>query len=139
MATILCIDDQQHSLKARKALLELKGYTVLIAINGPAGIELARTASVDLVLLDYKMPGMDGTEVARILKKEQPALKIILLSGFCGDIPADLLSLVEAFVRKGEHISVLLSAVELAVDGSSSHGRLPNRGHAIPGNNRSIA
>ena len=118
MATILCIDDQAEHLAFRRLLLETKGYTVLTANDGPTGIALAQANTIDAVVLDYSMPVMDGEQVACILRQEHPALKIILLTGF-NDIPERLLWLVDAYVRKGDSASLLLSAIEEAINGST--------------------
>ena len=67
---ILCIDDDESSLKIRKLLLEVSGYRVFTAVSGADGIEaLAAGIAVDLVLLDYLMPGLNGDEVAKQLTK----------------------------------------------------------------------
>jgi CheY-like chemotaxis protein len=119
MAAIVCIDDEQESTVIRKMLLETKGYTVFTARDGPAGIALVREHSVDAVVLDYQMPGMNGGEVAEVIKRERPRLPILLLSGVLFENPERLLYLVDAFVQKGEHPDVFLSAVERLVKGRS--------------------
>jgi CheY-like chemotaxis protein len=60
MATILCIDDDRNILEIHRALLESKGYRVVTALDGPTGIVLSREQSIDVVVLDFNMPGMDG-------------------------------------------------------------------------------
>jgi CheY-like chemotaxis protein len=116
---VLCIDDQPGYLSIRKQLLESKGYSVLTATDGAAGIDIVRQGSVDAVVLDYHMPGMDGEAVAKVLKSERPDLPIVLLSGFPSEMPERLLSLVDAHVRKGEDIRVFLTALERVIKGKA--------------------
>jgi len=61
---VLCIDDNQDLLECEKALLESMGYTVLTALSGEKGLELASLHAVDVVVIDYFMPEMNGLEVA---------------------------------------------------------------------------
>jgi CheY-like chemotaxis protein len=74
-AVLLCIDDNQDLLECEKAFLETFGYAVLSALSGREGLELASLNSVDVVILDYCMPDMDGREVAiamRLLRPRAP-------------------------------------------------------------------
>lgn len=109
---VLCIDDNDSGLKIRKLLLESKGFRVLTAQDGPAGLEMVRREHVDLIILDYAMPGMDGEEVARRLRTQSPQIPILLLSGFEGSIPDSLFSMVDGFVEKGKPAALLISEVE---------------------------
>ena len=118
MPIILCIDDRENALTIRKLLLESKGYTVLTASDGPTGIKLAREHTLDAVVLDYRMPGMNGVQVAEVLKFEQPTLPIVLLSGV-PNLPQPIISVVDAYVRKGEAVDDLLSAIEQAMNSTS--------------------
>ena len=61
MATVLCIDDDPRVLQLHRAVLGTKGYTVLTAPDGLAGIAITRTHSIDVVITAYQMPpGIDG-------------------------------------------------------------------------------
>lgn len=115
MPTILCIDDQPAGLAIRKQLLETKGYKVLTATDGAAGIALARREKVDVVVLDYRLPEMDGEQIAAVLKAELPALPIVLLTGYPGEIPNSLRCSVDACVEKGSGATVLLAAIQAAI------------------------
>jgi CheY-like chemotaxis protein len=82
---ILIIDDYRESAQANKLLLEAVGHEAIVASDGAAGIETARTAPPDAVLLDLYMPGVDGFETCRRLRA-LPALRstvIIALTGAC--------------------------------------------------------
>ncbi len=68
--TILTIDDHPLNLRIIEKTLSKEGYRVLSAENGPLGRRLARVQQPDLILLDIKMPGEDGFEVIRSLKKD---------------------------------------------------------------------
>jgi DNA-binding response OmpR family regulator/DNA-binding CsgD family transcriptional regulator len=67
---VLIVDDQPDNLSLLHDALDDAGYTVLVAADGPSAIERARQAHPDIVLLDARMPGMDGFEVARRLKAD---------------------------------------------------------------------
>jgi DNA-binding NtrC family response regulator len=112
MPTVLCIDDDSKTLEVQKAILERNGYTVLLAADGPTGISLAAEQPIDLVILDFKMPGMDGGEVAEILLQDQPALPIVIRSGFLDSVPEWLRWCAIANLEKGESPDVLLTAIE---------------------------
>ncbi len=125
MPTILCIDDDAKILELQKSIFEAKGYTVLLAADGPGGIALASQNAVDVVVLDFKMPGMDGGQVAEALLQRQPNLPIVICTGFFDSVPEWLRWFATAYVEKGEGPNVLLSAVQesIARPGAGGTGR----------------
>ncbi len=66
--TVLLIEDNEQNRYLATFLLEKHGYRVVTASDGPAGIELARSLSPDLILLDIQLPKMDGHAVAQALR-----------------------------------------------------------------------
>jgi CheY-like chemotaxis protein len=67
---ILVIEDNDQNLYLVTFMLESKGFNVIQAKDGPAGIELAKTFQPALILLDIQLPGMDGYQVARQLSSD---------------------------------------------------------------------
>ena len=82
MAKILYIDDNAHGLTARRVLLEGMGHNVIVARNGRDGLEIFQNEKLDMVIVDYRMPHMNGDVVVREVKRTHPKLPVILLSGF---------------------------------------------------------
>jgi CheY-like chemotaxis protein len=81
--TILCIDDEPEILRLREQQLEMYGFLVLTASSGTEGLQLLSDGqAVDLVLLDYVMPGMSGGQLAQELRRLYPRVPIVLMSGF---------------------------------------------------------
>lgn len=72
-AVLLCIDDNQDVLDCERAFLETFGYTVLTALSGEKGLELACIHSVDIVIVDYVMPEMNGQEFAIEMRRLSPS------------------------------------------------------------------
>lgn len=105
--TLLCIDDEENGLKMRKWLFESEGFQVFTAPDGPTGIDLFKAHAVDVVLLDYSMPGMDGIAVAETLKKLRSAVPIIMLSAY--PVPANANRSIDAIITKGGSPAALLS------------------------------
>jgi CheY-like chemotaxis protein len=125
---VLCIDDNDSGLNIRKLLLQSRGFRVLVAQDGPTGLAIVEGEHVDAVILDYKMPGMDGEEVATRLRHRHPHIPILLLSGFPGSVPESLLSIVDGFVEKGQPAARLIAEVErLTGAGANSHGEKRRR------------
>jgi len=77
MTTVLCIDDNAVVLQLQKALLEAWSYMVLTAPDGATGIAISRERSLDAVVLDLNMAGIDSTEVVCVFRKEQPNLPVV--------------------------------------------------------------
>lgn len=79
---ILLVDDNRDGLLVRKSLLEELGYRVQIAITGEEGLKLFQASAFDVVVTDFKMPRMNGSEFIERVRKLNPNARIILLSGF---------------------------------------------------------
>ena len=98
---ILCVDDEVNGLEGRKMLFEEAGFKLLVATNGAEALQLFVSHLVDLVLLDYHMPGMNGDVVAEQMKAREPDVPIALLSAD-ERLPESALRWVNAFVSKSE-------------------------------------
>ena len=82
--TVMVVDDEPYVLDAVTAMLTGMGYRILTAGSGEEAVEIfgRGSKSIDLVILDMVMPGMDGRETFRRLKKHDPNVKVILSSGY---------------------------------------------------------
>ncbi len=114
-STILCIDDHWNGLIGRKMLLEKNGYEVLEATEGDEGLKLFLSHSVDAVILDYQMPGMNGDVVATKMKRIKSHVPIMLLSAY-GPLPKRKLEAVDTFLSKSQPPKILLSTLQDLLD-----------------------
>lgn len=76
MKTILIADDEPDVLKVLRFRLTKRGYNVLTAVNGKEALDLAREKRPDLLIVDYRMPVMDGEELCRKLKDDDELKRI---------------------------------------------------------------
>lgn len=107
--TILVVDDEISTLNSLKRLFRKTGYRILLAEDGRKGLELLESTQVDLMLLDLKMPGMDGFEVLERALECRPALKIIIQTGH-GGVQEAVKAVQKGaldFLVKGEALDVL--------------------------------
>lgn len=79
---ILLVDDNENGLKARRAILEELGYQLTAMSDPAAAVEAAAKDNFDLIITDYKMPRMTGTDVITAIRQVKPELPVILLSGY---------------------------------------------------------
>jgi CheY-like chemotaxis protein len=109
---ILCIDDNLEQLQLESTILRMHGYEVVTAISGAEGLDFLRRELVDLVLLDYHMPDMNGGEVAFEIRRMHLPVQIVIFSGSdLEDVRGELLVLVDALLPKDSPIDLLLSTV----------------------------
>jgi two-component system, NtrC family, response regulator PilR len=82
--TILVADDERSMRELLEMLLGAEGYSVLTASNGCDALEILRgeRERIDLVIQDLKMPGMDGTELLKVIKTEAPDIPVIVMTAF---------------------------------------------------------
>jgi len=111
----LCVDDEPVGLSVRKMTLESQGYRVFTAPDGPAGLLVFSAEPIDIVVLDYKMPGMNGDVVAERMKRLKPSVPILMLSAYV-DLPRKTLDLVDKYLTKGEGPRAMLDAIAELLD-----------------------
>ncbi|MET0594806.1 MAG: diguanylate cyclase [Polyangiaceae bacterium] len=85
--TVLLVDDNADYLQATRLLLEREGHNVLTATNGVEALDILPKQRVDLLLLDYFMPGMTGEQVVAELRKFDPLVQVILQTGYASERP----------------------------------------------------
>ena len=107
---ILSVDDEPGILFTRQKLLQNAGYEVLSAADGEQALHFFATHDVDLVLLDYLMPGMDGGFIARTMKQHKPLVPVIIVSA--SPVDEQGLACVDCFVRKGQGPALLLEKIK---------------------------
>ena len=78
---IMLVDDEERFLSTTCKLLLKKGYAVETARSGPEALEMLRTHRAHVVVLDVKMPGMDGIAVLKAIKRQFPMIEVIMLTG----------------------------------------------------------
>ena len=84
-AKILLVDDEVEFGSALAERLRLRGYDAKAVSQAEKALEIIQSAAPDIVLLDFRMPGMDGLEVLKIIKEKNPSVEVIMLTGH-GDV-----------------------------------------------------
>jgi CheY-like chemotaxis protein len=108
---IICIDPNGCRAEARRLLLEESGYQVLVATSEKDGLELFAQCPVDIVLLDYEMPLINGDLVAARMKGTKPYVPIVMFAGH-RSLPKGKVSCADACVTEGEPWSIVLARVD---------------------------
>lgn len=113
-AKILVVDDEDALRTVLSAELGSEGYDVATAADGVEAVGMLQKNRYNLVLLDIKMPNMNGFEVLKIIKEKHPGTKVIMLTGF-----ADLKNAIESkklgaedFVSKPYDLVDLLTTID---------------------------
>lgn len=91
MKSVLVVDDEKSVRDSIKMILEYERFDVHLAEDGPTALQRIESEAFDLVLLDIKMPGMDGIKVLQKIKEMKPSLPVVMVSGH-----ADFSTAVEA-------------------------------------------
>ena len=81
-SNILVVDDEPVARQSLTDILRLEGHNVTSAPNGQAAVEYVRTHPIDLMIVDLRMPGMDGLEVVQVVNQISPETEVILLTAF---------------------------------------------------------
>jgi len=78
---MLLVDDEERFLSTTKKLLAKKGYDAVTAASGAEALEKIRVQNIHVVILDVKMPGMDGNATLKEIKRQYPLTEVIMLTG----------------------------------------------------------
>jgi len=116
---VLLVDDEPLVVKVARRMLERMGYSVLTACDGATALELFRSRGDEIgcVLLDLSMPGMDGPQTLRELRKIDQAVPVLLSSGFSATTLAERVVGLEfnGFVQKPYRLSLLRAKLDEAL------------------------
>jgi len=110
---ILLVDDEIPQLLLRAQVMTLRGFPVLTAESPGDAISIVAEEAiekVELVVVDYNMPGMNGCDLADLLKVMRPELKIILYSG-ATDVPRNEMTSIDIFVSKADGMPTLIAEI----------------------------
>src|SRR5262245_35725266 len=120
---ILVIDDEEAIRKSLRMVLEYEGYELLEAASGPEGLETLKRESPEVVLLDIKMPAMDGMEVLQAARARDVHTPILMISGH-GDIPTAVEAIHKGaydFLEKPLESDRVLTALRNAIERKRLH------------------
>jgi DNA-binding NtrC family response regulator len=78
---LMLVDDEERFLQTTGKMIRRKGYDVLTANSGEACLEMLEKELVHVIVLDVKMPGMDGVETLKRIKQRYPRIEVIMLTG----------------------------------------------------------
>jgi CheY-like chemotaxis protein len=79
---IVAIDDEVEFIDVLENYFGLRGYDINVAVRGAKGIEIVKEKMPDVVLMDLKMPGIDGDEVLKLFKSMTPSPKVIFITAY---------------------------------------------------------
>jgi len=82
MSTILVVDDQPTVVYSLNRLLQMAGYQVITAADGREAIDLANSRQPDLIIMDVRMPGLDGLVALARIKNDQPQVQVIMMTAY---------------------------------------------------------
>ena len=113
-ARILLVDDNQHGMVARKMILEDAGYEIRTALSGEEAWDAFQKSHFDVVVTDFRMGGMDGLELIRLIRASDSPARIILLSAFVGclGMTTESTGADEVLTKSNKEVQELLRAVK---------------------------
>jgi two-component system cell cycle sensor histidine kinase/response regulator CckA len=122
--TILLVEDEPAILDITTMMLEQLGYQVLTAATPNKALQVATecTGSIDLLITDVIMPGMNGRELAQRMQAIQPQIKCLFMSGYAAEViaPEGVLEEGVAFIHKPFSMKRLAASVRQALERDAS-------------------
>ncbi|MBC2710152.1 MAG: response regulator [Desulfosarcina sp.] len=120
LETVLLVDDEKMVIDAGKTMLEKLGYRVVVAKDGAQAVDTVKMKgdTIDLVIIDLIMPGMDGGKAFDLIREIQPAIPVILISGYALSGQANYIMQrgCNGFIQKPFNISKLSQKVRKILD-----------------------
>ena len=115
---VLVIDDDEKLLGVYEGLLTPRGYAVSRCPDSTQVLPLLKSAAFEVVLLDIRMPGIEGTDLLPLIKKLSPDVPVIMVSAYCDETNTEYYRLLGAFstIPKPFSHEILLDTVSRALD-----------------------
>jgi DNA-binding response OmpR family regulator len=113
---VLLVDDEKEFIDTLAERLDTRGISAKVVYSGEEALPVIKSDPPEVVLLDLKMPGMDGMDVLRKIKHEHPITEVIIYTGHGGDVEKELSRElgVFAYLQKPVDIGVLTDTMKAA-------------------------
>jgi DNA-binding response OmpR family regulator len=113
MPKVLVADDEPGVIQLLRQFLKANGYEVVTASNGEQALEKIQQEDLQMVLLDFKMPGKNGIDVLKEIKKERPDICVILFTGLSDEEigPRAIAAGADDFIKKPFNLNTLQNAL----------------------------
>jgi CheY-like chemotaxis protein len=110
---LLCVDDDPGIRQLYQLLLGSNGYEILLAGSGREALKHFRSSrnGIDAVVTDYEMPGMDGIELAAQVRRKNPRLPVLMMSGCAPVLEQELID-IDASLPKGSSVHAIVEQIE---------------------------
>ena len=133
--TVLVVDDEERIRSSIRGILSDEGFRVVDTGDAPGVMDLIHREAPSIVLLDVWMPELDGIELLRRIKSEQPAVPVIMISGHANIQSAVAATKLGAadFIQKPFSVNGLLASISRALDGGSAAPQSEDRAPALSG------
>lgn len=125
---VLCVDDDELSLLLNATILRSEGYEVVACSDPLRAASIAKSEELDLAIVDYQMPRMNGAELAAFCKMANPEIKVVIFSGSL-TIPNSEVVLADRLVQKGDGVEVLLDTLERLLKRDKASQACASAGH----------
>lgn len=119
---VLLVDDEEELVNALAERLQIRGFNAEIALNGEQALQTVQDRPPDVMVLDLRMPGIDGLEVLRRIKKTHPRIQVVVLTGHGSEKDREIALRLGAFdylqkpVDIGDLVQTLMGAYQHEAD-----------------------
>ena len=125
---ILVVDDEPEVTMSLKGFFTAMGHDMLMAGNGKEALEIIDTISLDLILLDVKMPGIDGIQVLKHVREHKPKTKVIIITAYDKEVKEKVEKLgIDGFFAKPIDLSNLVDRIRFVLDATKSTRAYPTK------------
>jgi CheY-like chemotaxis protein len=114
MKTILIVEDDDANYKFLEIIITIAGYKVVRAENGKDAVEICRNDNISLILMDIRMPGMDGLEATKLIRNFNSSVPVIAQTAyaFTNDERASIKAGCNMFITKPLNRKTILSIID---------------------------
>ena len=113
---VLLVDDEEEFIKALAERLEIRGIETILAFDGEYALQMIAEKQPEVMMLDLKMPGIDGMEVLRRVRRSHPRVQVIMLTGHGSELDQQEALRLGAFayLQKPVHLDSLVQTMKAA-------------------------